>query len=416
VKPWRQGLALMWRFLGRGRSRPAAILLAVAWGTLSMMLLLAFGEGLKRQMDVGRLGLGDDPVILWPGATTKAWEGMKPGRPLRFEEEDIAALRRSVPELDEIAGEYQSWAVDMRWGTTSVSAHLTGVMPCYERIRSHIPQPGGRFLNDLDQEKARRVLFLGPDLKDRLLGRAEAIGQTVFVRGVPFTIVGVMIQKQQNGMYGGPDTDKACIPVSTYQEIFGKRPFDNLLYTVAPGYSTSEVEPQVREIFARRQRFDPSDRSAIGFWDTARNRVESDKIFRAIQIFLGMVGAMTLLVAGVGLANMLFVMVGRRTREIGLSMAIGAHRAAVTSQIIGEALVLAGIGGYLGIGLSWLLVELLQRVPVRSQALQFLGKPTLSLPLGIVTAVVLVGIGCLAGALPARRASRLNPVEALRHE
>ena len=129
-----------------------------------------------------------------------------------------------------------------------------------------------------------------------------------------------------------------------------------------------------------------------------------------------MIGAMTLLVAGVGLANMLFVMVHRRIREIGMQMAIGARRAAVTAQVVGESLILASLGGYLGIGLAWLIVELLQMVPVENEGLQFLGKPTLSIPLGIVTVVVLVGIGCLAGSLPARRAASLNPVEALRHE
>jgi putative ABC transport system permease protein len=113
---------------------------------------------------------------------------------------------------------------------------------------------------------------------------------------------------------------------------------------------------------------------------------------------------------------MLFVMVQRRTREIGLQMAIGAQGGAVTAQIVGESLIIAGVGGYLGVGLSWLLVELIQKVPVKSEGLQFLGKPTLSLPLGIVTAVVLIGVACLAGTLPARRAARLNPVEALRHE
>jgi putative ABC transport system permease protein len=113
---------------------------------------------------------------------------------------------------------------------------------------------------------------------------------------------------------------------------------------------------------------------------------------------------------------MLFVMVHRRTREIGMEMAIGARRRAITGQIVGESLILAAIGGYLGIGLSWLLVEIIQKVPVKNEALGFLGKPTLSFPLGAVTVLALAGIGCLAGALPARRATRLNPVEALRHE
>jgi putative ABC transport system permease protein len=225
-----------------------------------------------------------------------------------------------------------------------------------------------------------------------------------------------MIDKQQMGMYGGPDIEKASIPLATFESIFGKRPYDNLLYTLRAGADPKATERTVREVLARRHRFDPADESAVHIWNSAQHNVEGEKVFKGIEAFLGVVGAMTLLVAGVGLANMLFVMVHRRTREIGLQMAVGAPRASVTAQIVGESLLLAALGGYLGIGLAWLLVEAVQRVPVRSEALQFLGKPTLSVPLGIVTVAVLVGIGCLAGTLPARRAARLNPVEALRHE
>lgn len=411
-----QGFSLTWRNLTRRRTRATLILLAVAWGTLSMMLLLAFGEGLKRQMLKGGQSLGASPVILFGGSTTRPWQGLKAGRPIPLMEEDVHALRREIPEIAEISGEVSRWAVDLRWGSKSVSAHLTGVTACFETIRSHHPQRGSRFLNEVDEQMSRRVLFIGPKLKERLFGEAEAVGQTVFVRGVPFAVVGIMIDKNQMGMYGGPDIEKASIPLSTFESIFGKGPYHNIVYSVRPGAETEEVEPRVREVFARRHRFDPADESALHFWDTSDMAEDTEKIMGGIQIFLGLVGAMTILVAGVGLANMLFVMVHRRTREIGLMMAIGARRSVVTTQIVGESLILAGIGGYLGIGLAWIIIEGLQRIPVQNEGLQFLGKPTLSFPLAAATVVVLVGIGCFAGTLPARRASRLNPVEALRHE
>ncbi len=411
-----QGLSLTWRNLSRRRSRATLILFAVAWGTLSMMMLLAFGEGLKIQMLKSAESLGASPVILWGGNTTRPWHGMKAGRDVPLTEEDVAALRREIPEIEEISGETARWAVEMRWGSKSVSARLTGVTACFEKIRSHHPQRGSRFLNDADQAMSRRVLFIGPMLKDRLFGEAEAVGQTAFVRGVPFTVIGVMVDKPQMGMYGGPDVDKASIALSTFETIFGEGPYNNVVYSVKPGVGTEAVEAKVREVFARRHRFDPTDESALHFWDTADMGEDTKKIMGGIQIFLGLVGGMTILVAGVGLANMLFVMVHRRTREIGLMMAIGARRSVVTIQVIGESLILAGVGGYLGIGLAWLIIEGLQRVPVHNEGLQFLGKPTLSAPTAAATVLVLVGIGCFAGTLPARRASRLNPVEALRHE
>lgn len=415
MKPMAQGLSLMWRFLGRGKSRPASILFAVTWGTFSMMMLLAFGEGLRAQMNSGRLGLGEDPVILWAGTTTKPWEGLKPGRRVIFREEDVQAIKRAVPEIDEIAGEHSAWAVDMRQGTKSVSGHLTGVMPCFETIRSHHAAAGGRFFNDRDIEEGRRVIFLGPNLKDKLFGTDEAVGKTVFVRGVPFTVCGIMVNKVQNSSYGNPDVESASVPLPAFEGVFGKRPYDNLVYHVRKPYRPIEVEPKMREAIARRQHFDPEDKSAIHVWDTAKNHEEGDRIMRGIQIFLGMVGGMTLMVAGIGLANMLFVTVQRRTREIGLMMAIGARRQAVTAQVVGEALLLAGIGGYIGIAISWLVTEGAQRLP-GTGIVQYLGRPTLSIPLAIVTVVVLVAIGVLSGFLPARRAAGLKPVEALRHD
>jgi putative ABC transport system permease protein len=381
-----------------------------------MMLLLGFGEGLKNAMTQGRSGLSSrDLVILWPGSTTKAWQGMKPGRNVRFSEEDAKALQK-LAGVDEVAGERVSWGSELRYGRTSVTARVTGVLPCYERIRSHEPRPGGRFLNDEDQRRGRRVIFLGPELQDRLFGGAEAVGQTVFLRGIPFTVVGVMVNKLQSSSYGGMDIDKASIPLSTFESLFGTAPYNVLVYAPEPGIRGKDLEKDVRAALARRQQFDPEDESAVFFWDTGHNREVSDRIMKGTQIFLGGVGAMTLLVAGVGLANMLFVLIHRRTREIGLMMAVGAQKRVVVWRTVGESLLLAGLGGYLGLAASWAIVELLWRIPVQSRALQFLGKPTLSIPLGAITAICLVGIGCLAGSFPARRAARLNPVEALRHE
>ncbi len=413
---WKQGLSLTWRSLGRRKSRPTSILLAVAWGTLSMVFLLAFAEGMKRQMTLGQDGLSSGAVILWPGSTTKAWEGMRAGRAIRLEAADVDLLRLKVPELEHVAGERQSWAVDLRAGDRSASARVTGVPPCFEVIRAHHPQPGGRFLNDKDEEQRRRSIFLGHELKEELFGAEEAVGRTVLVRGVPFTVVGILVEKIQMGMYSGPDSQKASIPLSTFEALFGPGRYNTLLYTVKPPHSTAGLETRVREVLAGRQHFDPADKSALHFWDTAAHRETFNKVTGGMQLFMGITGAMTLLVAGVGLANMLFVSVRRRTREIGLQMAIGARKSAVMSQILGESLLMAGIGGYLGIGAAWILIEAFLQIPVQSQVFEFIGKPVLSLPLGVLTVLVLVGIACLAGLFPARRAAGMNPVEALRHE
>ena len=172
------------------KKRIALTLIALAWGTISIMLLLAFGEGLDRQLRINRKGLGDGIGILWGGQTTVPYKGLGKGRPIHLYKEDPAYLKSRIPELKHIGGEYHRWGVKMRYEDVVLSEHITGIVPEFEQMRSHIPEMGGRMINQRDVDKRRRVTFLGWELKERLFGDKDPIGERILLGEAPFIVIG----------------------------------------------------------------------------------------------------------------------------------------------------------------------------------------------------------------------------------
>ncbi|MEP0827553.1 MAG: ABC transporter permease [bacterium] len=398
------------------KKRMTLTILAIAWGTISIMLLLAFGEGLKTQMFRNQRGLGEDIVILWGGQTTIPFQGLGRGRRIRFTEEDVDYLKMKMPELKNVGGEFTRWGVTIRYQDKVFSEHLTGVYPCFEEIRTHYPQAGGRFINDLDMHEKRRVVFLGDKLKEKLFGPEEAVGRQILINSVPFTVIGVMIKKLQMSMYSGPDEMKAVIPATTFAALFGHRYLNLLIYQPKDPNATKALEKRVFEVMGARHKFDPKDKQALYVWDVAENAKEMKNIMFGLQLFLGLIGGMSLLIAGVGVANIMYVSIKERTREIGIKMAIGAKRRYILSQFLIEALTITFAGGSLGMSLSYILTEGFKRIPIESDVLNFMGRPTVSLDIGVVVILVLGFLGFLSGIFPAMRAASVNPVDSLRYE
>lgn len=389
---------------------------AIAWGTLSIILLLSFGEGLRRQLAIANKGLGVNIVILYGGQTGKVYQGLPRGREIHFSEEDVNLLEEKIPFISGISGEYDLWGVSMTYQKKTLTERITGVLPPFEYMRTHFPQPGGRFINELDIEQRRRVIFLGNDLRERLFGDEDAIGKVIMVNNIPFTVVGVMQKKLQMSMYGGPDAGKGTIPASTFKTLYGRKYLDRIVYQVQETGLAPFVEKQVYQVLGRKYRFDPEDEKALGIWDTIEMTEVMGKMLIGIQIFLGVIGALTLLIASVGVANIMYVSVRERTREIGVKRALGAKRSHIKQQFILEALFIAISGGVIGGFIALLIIQALQGIPVGEGPLQFLGKPTFSFPIALSTALILGVVGLLAGFFPARRAASLDPVESLRYE
>jgi putative ABC transport system permease protein len=391
---------------------------AIAWGTVAILLLLSFGEGLKRSLDKGRRGLGDSLVIYWMGETGKAYAGLPAGRPIHLVAEDVDLVLRGVPEIAAAAGEIHNWNVQLVNGRTALNKRVVGVLPAYGDLRATYPQPGGRYIDELDEQGKRRVVFLGDELAKSLFGADDPLGRTLMVRNVPFTVIGVMQKKRQMGMYGGPDSDRATIPLSTCEAMFGRRNLSNLIFKAIRPDLTPIAKRHLMEVLGAKYRFDPSDDRALSDWDTVANAKVFDNMMIGIEMFLGVIGALTLIIGGVGVANIMFAAVKHRTREIGVEMALGARRIYVTGALVLESLALTFAGGVAGIAVGVGLVEILAAVQAHasSEAMEFLGQPTISLPIALVTVALLGLIGLLAGYFPARRAVTVQPAEALRYE
>jgi len=408
---------LFLRDLKKQRKRITLTLMAIAWGTISIVMLLAFGEGLKRSLNKARHGMGQDIVVMWGGQTSIPYQGLGKGRRIHFIDEDVELLKKKVPDIEAISGEYTRWGVSLTYKKNTVSEMVTGAYPSFEDMRAHYAEMGGRFLNDLDMEHKRRVVFLGNKLKERLFGKGEdAIGKTIILNNIPFTVIGVMIEKMQMGMYGGPDWDKATIPATTFRAIFGHKYLHNIVYKPKDVSQVEEVKRKVSEVMGGKYRFDPKDKEALWLWDVIEGQKIFNKVLMGFQIFFGILGGMTLLIAGVGVANIMYVAVKERTREIGVKMALGAKRFHIMGQFLCESLLIAILGGALGIILSVIMVRIWGVVPVKADWMKWLGKPTISLQIATITSAILGAIGILSGIFPSRKAASVNPVESLRHE
>lgn len=399
------------------RKRAVLTIASIAWGTVALVLLLAFGQGLRDQIGRNSAGMGQNIGVIFPGETTRPYQGLPPGRPIRMVVDDVQLLRDRVPGIDKVVGEMRAWGTSLTYGRKTVNGRVTGTTPEFGDLRNHIARRGGRFLNEIDEEQRRRVVFLGDELARDIYGAEEPVGKMLLLNKTPYLVVGVMIKKIQMGTYGGPDTSGAVIPLSTFGAQFSRERLTNMVVRPQDPEAMKPLLTKVREVLGAKYGFDPKDEPALGIWDT----IESGKIMRnillGIQIFLGIIGGLTLMIGGVGVANIMYATIKERTREIGVKMALGARASWVTLPLVLEGVSYTVFGGLLGLIGATLLIALIGALPTEgNEALEFLGKPVLSPAVGVVSALILGAIGLLAAYFPARRAASIDPAQTLRYE
>jgi putative ABC transport system permease protein len=381
----------------------------IVWGTVTIIVLIAFGVGFKKQMSISMHGIGESIAIMFPGKTTKAWEGFGTGRPMSFIEDDAKLLGSQVAGIKAVSPEYGR-RTPTRVGQNILTPLISGIYPIYADMRNIIPEQGGRFIDDLDLQQRKRVAVIGNKVKEFLFGQSEALGKIIYVGEVPFMVIGVMQKKTQNSSYNSRDQDRIFIPASTHSSIYGSIYLNNIIYQIKDPREGEAISEQVRSVLAKRYKFDPSDKDAVWIWDTTNFDKFIFYFFLGFNIFMGLIGSFTLGVAGIGVANIMFIVVQERVKEIGVKRAVGAKRTNILFQFFMESFFLVGLGSAIGFLIAIGIIQALQYVPIK----EFVGTPELSIEVAIATVVILCIIGLFSGLMPARRAANLDVVECLR--
>ncbi len=381
----------------------------IVWGTVAISLLLAFGKGFHESRYKSFAGLGEYIVIAWPSRTSLPWEGIGKGRRIRVSHEDIAFLRQRAEPLRAISPEY-STNLTLNSGALTLNVSVSGVEAIFGELRNLIASEGGRFINPKDELEKRRVAFIGDELAEQLFPKGQVVGQHFMLASSPFTVVGVLKPKEQDSNYSGRDKGKIFIPASTFRALTGRKYIDNLIMKAPRSDQTEAMKASVLDLLARKHHFDPQDKEALSMWDTTEMYVFLDTFMFAFRAFLGIIGCLTLVVGGIGVSNIMHVVVEERTREIGIKMALGARSGAILRQMMFETLLITISGGLLGLLLS---AGICAIFPAFGMS-ELVGRPELSPQVAGLTAGLLGLVAFLAGFFPAREAARLDPVVAMK--
>jgi putative ABC transport system permease protein len=415
---WKNLLSEFWADLRAQRTRAMLTGIGIACGTFIVVVLLALGEGVKRALMSELLGAYDAAIIIYSGQTTKAFRGLPPRRSIQFEDDDVTRLLRHVPDIEAASKVYERYGVKLTvpGARPAEEVEVEGVDPAFARLRNITAARGGRFLNERDDTERRRVVFLSDSLARLLFPAGDALGNAVRLNHQSFTVIGISPRKVQTNIEIDDDHMRALIPAGTYSAVYNQRHPVQLVVRARDPQNSEPVQESIRRVLAERHRFDATDESAIHLNDWAEEAREVWRILTGIQVFMGMVGGLTLLVAAVGVANIMYVAVKERTLEIGIKLALGARAPHIVAQFIFEAILLALAGGMAGLAAAGVAVTIMDAIDPSNEALQYLMNPVISWPIAFAIVVILTVIGFVAGVFPARQAARLDPVVALRFE
>lgn len=410
---FRDVIATLWS----QKRRTFLTMFGIAWGVVSIVLMVAAGEGLR----VGQKKVSDsfarDLMIVFAGRTSLQAGGTRAGRRIFFETSDIPILQADSPSCRYVMPELGQSDLKVHSSYNSGLPMVTGAYPEFAEIRS-VAVAQGRFYNWDDVNQRRKVAFLGTEIKKQLFGSRDAIGETISINDHPYTVIGVMKNKDQDSSYDGWDVNKIFVPFTAMQEDFPNKPpatplsVDRLLVQPRSVADHEACKGEIRASLGRLHNFDPTDKEAAGIWDTLEDAQAFAKMTDGMKYFLGAVGITTLLLGGIGVMNVMLVAVRERTREIGVRKAVGAPATSILHQFFAETMIIVFLSGGVGMAIAYGICALVNLAPMP----QYFAGLLPTWQSGAVAIGMLGSVALFAAMYPARRAAAIDPIEALRYE